>query len=175
MSGSLWLPHMSSNKTGVEKEVIHSSPRGDTVEVNEFCLDDVRDPVHTTWKITISPFSTISVHGNTSVRGCCMWVHVLMEPMPGPQLPTAVVLTATYGELHPGSSRVPICPHNLGTHSIKIPAKTVVGQVMAANQVPMAVLPKRTSGGSDSNPQKEWVLEALDLKGIGEWPKPEQE
>ena len=32
-----------------------------------------------------------------------MWVHVLMEPVPGPQLATVVVLMVTYGELHPGS------------------------------------------------------------------------
>ena len=52
---------------------------------------------------------------------------MLMEPMPGPQLPTAVVLTVTYGELHLGSLRVPICLCNLGAHSVKIPDKTVVG------------------------------------------------
>ena len=53
MSGSLQLPHMGSNGTGVEKKVIHSSLRGDTVEVKEFCLDNVTGPVHTTWKVTI--------------------------------------------------------------------------------------------------------------------------
>ena len=104
-----------------------------------------------------------------------MWVHVLMEPMPGPQLPTAVVPTVTYRELHLGSSQVPICLCNLSAHSIKIPTKTVVGQVMPANQVPLVVLPTGTSEESNSNPQKGWVLEALDLQGLGEWPKPEQE
>ena len=33
MSGSLQLPHTRSNETGVKKEVIHSSPRGDPMEV----------------------------------------------------------------------------------------------------------------------------------------------
>ena len=78
MSGSLQLPHMGSNRTRVEKEVIHSSPRVDTVEVKEFCLDNIRGPVHTTQKVTIPPFSTVSMHTNTSVRGHCMWAHVLM-------------------------------------------------------------------------------------------------
>ena len=104
-----------------------------------------------------------------------MWVYVLTELMPGPQLPTAVVLTVTYGELHLGSSWVPICQHNLGTHSIKIPTKTVVGQVMPVNQVPPVILPTGTSEESNSNPQKGWVLETLDLQGLREWPKPEQE
>ena len=43
-----------------------------------------------------------------------MKVHVLMEPALSPQLPAAVVPIATYGELHPGSSRVPVCLCNLG-------------------------------------------------------------
>ena len=106
MSGLLQLPHTSSNKTGVEKEVCHSSHRDDPMEVRKFCLNNVRGPVHITQKVTIPPFSTVSVHANSSVKGHCMQVHVLMELMPGPQLHTAVVLMATYRELYPGSSRV---------------------------------------------------------------------
>ena len=41
MSRSLQMPHTGSNGTGVEKEVIHSSPRVDTMEVKKFCLEDV--------------------------------------------------------------------------------------------------------------------------------------
>ena len=93
------------------------------MEVKEFCPDDVRGPVCTTQKVIILSFCTISVHTNTSVKGHCMWVHMLTEPMPGLQLPTAVVPMVTYGELHLGSSRVPICLCNLGTHSIQIPVK----------------------------------------------------
>ena len=111
ISGSLQLPHASSNATGVEKEVNHSSPKSDPMEVREFCLDDIRGPVCTTQKVTIPLFSTISVHANTSVKGHCMWVHILLELKPGPQLPTAVEPMVTDGELHLGSSRVPICLH----------------------------------------------------------------
>ena len=97
------------------------------------------------------------------------------KPMPGPQLPTAVVPTATYGELHLGSYWVPICLCNLSTCPVKIPAKTVVSQVMPANQVPPVVLLRETSEESNSNPRKGWTLEALGLQGLGEWPKPKQE
>ena len=41
MCRSLQLPCTGSNGTGVEKEIIHSSPRGGTMEVKEFCLEDV--------------------------------------------------------------------------------------------------------------------------------------
>ena len=152
MSGSLQLPHTSSNTTGVEKEVIYSSPKGDPLEARTFCLDNGRGPVCTTQKITILPFSTVSVHANTSVKRHCMWVHMLMELMPGPQLPTAVVPMVTYQELHLGSSRVPICLHNLGACSIETPTKTVVGQVAPANQMTLVVLPVRTSEESNSKP-----------------------
>ena len=109
MSGLLQLPCTSLNETWEEKEVSHSCPRGDPVEVREFCLNNVRGPVCTTQKVTIPRFSTVSVHTNSSVKGHCMWVNVLMEPMPGPQLPTAVVPMATYRELNLASFRVPIC------------------------------------------------------------------
>ena len=82
---------------------------------------------------------------------------------------------ATCGKLHLGSLRVPICLHNFGAYSVEIPTKTVVGQVAPANQVPPVVLPMRTSKESNSNTQKGWVLEALDLQGLREWPEPEQE
>ena len=68
-----------------------------------------------------------------------MWVHVLIEQMLGPQLPAVVVPTASYGELHPGSSRVPICLWNLSAHAMEIPTKAVVRQVVPANQVPLLV------------------------------------
>ena len=99
-----------------------------------------------------------------------MWVYMLIEPTPGPQLPAAVVPMVTYGKLHLGSSRNP-----LGTHSVEISTRTVVGQVASANQVPPVVLPIRTSKKCNSKPQKGWVLEAFDLQCLGKWPILEQE
>ena len=97
-----------------------------------------------------------------------MWVHVLTELMSGPQLPTAVVLMATYGQLHMGSSRVPICLCNLSACTMEIPTKAVVGQVPPANPMPLVVLPTRTSEESNHKPQKGWVLEVPDLQSLKE-------
>ena len=69
MSGSLQLSCTNSSKTGLDEEVSHSSPENDPVEVQKFCFDDIRGPVHTTQKVTILPFSTVSVHANTIVKG----------------------------------------------------------------------------------------------------------
>ena len=81
MSGLLQLSHMTSSKMGKEEEVSHPSPGSDPVEVWKFSLYDIKGPVHTTQKVTIPPFSTVSVHANTSVKRHCMWVHVLTELM----------------------------------------------------------------------------------------------
>ena len=123
MSGSLQLSHGSSDRNRTGKGAKSSSQEGDSVEVQKFSLDDVKGLVCTTQKVTILLFGTVNVCTSTSVKGHCMWVHVLMELMPGPQLPAAVVPTVTYGELHPGSLRVPICLCYLSTHTVEIPTK----------------------------------------------------
>ena len=103
-----------------------------------------------------------------------MWVHVLTEPVLGLQLPAAVIPTATYGELHPGSSRVPVCPHSLSAHAVEIPTKALVRQVVPANQVPLVVHLTRTAEETNKQMSKGWILEAIDLQGLTEWPKLEQ-
>ena len=143
--------------------------------MQKFWLDDVKGLVHTTQKVTIPPFSTINVWANTSVRGHCILVHVLTEPVLGPQLPAAVVPTATYGELCPSSSRVPVCLHNLSTCAVEIPTKTVVGQVAPVNKILPVVNLTRTAKETNTQASKGWVLEALDLWGLTKWPKSEQE
>ena len=174
MSGLLQLSHGSSEKDRMGKGAKCSSQEGDLVEVWMCSLDDVKGPVHTTQKVTILPFSKVNVHTSTSVKGHCMQVHVLTELMPGPQLPAAVVPTVTYGELHPGSLRVPICLHNLSAHGMEIPAKAMVGQVVPPNQVPPVVHPTRNTKETSNKATKGWVLEALDLQGLVECPESEQ-
>ena len=113
------------------------------MEVQKYQLDGVKGAVCTTQKVTIPPFQTMTTKGNAGVKGHCMKVHVLTEPALSPQLLAAVVPIATYGELHPGSLRVPICLHNMSTHAMEIPAKMMVGQVIPANQVPPVVHPNQ--------------------------------
>ena len=165
MSGSLQLSHGSLDKNRIGEGAKHSSPEGDPVEVLKFSLDDIKGLVCTTQKVTILPFGRVNVHTSTSVKGHCMWVHVVTELTPGPQLPAAVVPMVTYGELHPGSSRVSICLHNLSAHTIEMPTKAMVGQFVPANQVPLVVHLTRTTKETCNKASKGWVLEALDLQG----------
>ena len=97
---------------------------------------------------------------------CQRTLHILTELALGPQLPAAVVPTATYGELHPGSLRVPVCLCNLSAHAVDVPTKMVVGQIVPANQVPLVIQPTRTAAETNHPAQKGWVLEALDLQGL---------
>ena len=145
------------------------------MEVQKYQLDGVNGAVCTTQKITIPPFHTLTLKGNAGIKGHYLKVHVLTEPALGPQLPAAVVPIATYGELHPGSSRVLICLCNMSSHAMEVPAKTVVGQVTPANQVPPVVHPTRNTTDTTTKSCNGWVLEALDLQGLQDWPESEQE
>ena len=82
--------------------------------------------------------------------------------MPDPQLPTAVVPTVTYGELHLESSWVPICLCNLSIHSIEIPTKAVVDQVMPSKPSATGSPPDRDFRGVQQQLPK-----GMDLGGPG--------
>ena len=104
----------------------------------------------TTWRVTIASFGTVSIHGSTGIWGYCMWVHMLAEPAQGPQLPMPLWYpTATYRELHPGSSWVPICLRNLSTCPIVVPHQSNCWQG-CSSQPRAAGCPTdmETSGGS---------------------------
>ena len=62
----------------------------------------------------------------------------------------------------------------MSAHAVEIPAKMVVGQVIPANQIPPVVHPTRTAKEANVNTTKGWVLEALDLQGLKDWPESEQ-
>ena len=123
MLGSLQLSHGNSDKIKSGEKIGSFSWESNPVEVQKSQLDDIKGTVHTTQKVTIPPFHTVNAKANASVKGHCMRVHILTEPMLSPQLPAAVVPIATYGELHPGSSRVPVCLYNLSTCAVEIQQK----------------------------------------------------
>ena len=165
-------PTQTQRETGKQ---VTPSPHPDPTACREFCLDDIQGHVYTTWRVTNPPFGTISIHGSTAIWGHCMWIHVLAEPAQVPQLPTAMVLTATDGKLDPGSSQVPLFLRDLSAHPIKVHTKVIVDKVALAIQVPLVVLPMETSEESAHCPQKGWILEKLNCQGLEEWSEVEQE
>ena len=95
MSGSLQLSCSSSDKPKPGEKLKDFSRENDPVEVWKSQLDDIKGAVCTTQKVTIPPFHTVKVGANASVKGHCMKVHVLTEPVLGPQLPASVVPIVT--------------------------------------------------------------------------------
>ena len=83
--------------------------------LKEFCLDGIQGHIHTTWRVTIPPFGTLNICSKTDIWGHSMWVYMLAKPAWGTQLSIPIAPTATYGELHPGFSQVPICLRKLST------------------------------------------------------------
>ena len=57
---------------------------------------------------------------------------------------------------------------------MEVSTKTIIGQIVPANEVPPMVHPTRTTAETKYLAQKGWVLEALDLQGHEEWPESEQ-
>ena len=57
---------------------------------------------------------------------------------------------------------------------MEVPAKALVGHVVPTNKVPLVVHPTRTTEETHNKSPKGWVLEALDLQGLKEWPESEQ-
>ena len=143
MSRLLQLPHTNSNGSRVEKEVIHSSLGVDTMEVKEFCLDNVWGPVQYCQYTQLYQWQ-----GTLYVDPCAGRANT--------RSPAAHISGANY-DLQRITSGVLLGIHlfaKLSTCSIEIPTKTGVGQVMSANQVPLVVLPVETSGRSTCTPKR---------------------
>ena len=56
-----------------------------------------------------------------------------------------VIATGTYGDLHPGSRRVGMMLQNLSVQEVRIPPKTIIGNVQMAEIVPNVKALKPTS------------------------------
>ena len=68
-----------------------------------------------------------------------------------------------------------ICFRSLSAHPIVIPTKVAVSKVTPANKVPPVVLMMGTLERPTHKPWKDWMLEELNVQGLVEWPKEEQE
>ena len=112
--------------------------------------------------------ATLTSEGAVCRSTCLLSQHRAPScPLPLYQLP--------HMEVTPRLLLLPICLRNLSAHPIVILAKVVVGRDVLANWVPPVVLQMGTSGESTCGPWKDWILEELNLQGLEEWPKEEQD
>ena len=132
-------------------------------------------PVCTTWKITIPPFSTISVHANSSVKGTlyagpCAHRTDTRSPVTHSSSTNGDLWGITSGVLQGAYLSVQLeHPYHGNSHKGG-------GWAGCSCQASAIGSPPNQDFQGDSNPkhQKEWVLEALGLQGLKEWPESEQ-
>ena len=116
--------------------------------------------IKTTMPVTLPPFSTTIVKGNTKFRSHGMRLNLIAEASNGTQLPSTVQCTSTYCTMEPGSSRVSVGLRNLSSRPITIPSQSVVGQLQQA-----MIQKVQTSGNKQHSNDKggTWILDQLNL------------
>ena len=76
--------------------------------------------IKTTKLVTLPPFSTTVVKGNTKFKSHGRRLNLIAESPNGTQLPSGIQCTPTYCTMEPGSSRVSVGLRNILKHDIKI-------------------------------------------------------
>ena len=78
--------------------------------------------IKTTKPVTVPPFSTTMIKGNTKFRSHGMRLNLIDGSSNCTQLPSGVQCTPTYCTMEPGSSKVSVGLRNLSSRSITIPS-----------------------------------------------------
>ena len=173
--GSLQLSHSSSDKNEIGEGAKCSSQRGDPVKVQKFWLDDVKDPVHTTQKVTILLFGTINVWANTSVKGHCKcrfmfsWNWCLVPSCQQqwyPQLPMKNYILVPQGYQSACTTWVPV--------PWKYPQKPWLDRLFLPTKYHWWSTWPGLLKETNNQASKVWVLEALNLQGLIECPESKQ-
>ena len=95
-------------------------------------------PLITTKPIVIPLFGCKQVKRlMESLPVCCYWVHVIKELIENHWLTWGVMAISTYSDLYPGSRRVGIMLQNLTAWEVRIPPKTIIGNVQLAEMSPI--------------------------------------
>ena len=127
--------------------------------------------VKTTKPVTLPPFSTTVVKGNTKFKSHDMRLNLIAESPNGTQLPSGIQCTPTYCTMEPGSSWVSVGLRNLSARPITIPSRSVVGHLQ------QATIQKVHASGSKQGPTDKggaWVLDQLNLEGLDQWTDDQQ-
>ena len=100
-----------------------------------FDLGWVDRKVKLTKSVVIKPFQTVHVSGHTECSQHFKRVNVVVESDPKREYGAAIPING-YTVLRPGSSQVFVGIRNISCQHVRIPAKTVIAKVAAANVVP---------------------------------------
>ena len=75
--------------------------------------------IKTTKPVTLPPFSTTIIKGNTKLRSHGMRLNLIVESSTSTHLPSSVQCAPTYCTLEPGSNRVAVGLKNISSRPIK--------------------------------------------------------
>ena len=127
-----------------------------------FDLDKVKGPVKLRKGAELGPFEQVEVWGYTQVKGHSKRVVVCTDSeellMKG-----QVMSVSSKSELLPHNSRVKVMLRNLSAKSVKVPAKTTLGEVSACNVVPPIWGPEPEAVPEKTDTEKPWTKEMQDL------------
>ena len=127
--------------------------------------------IKTTKPVTLPPFSTIVVKGNTKFKSHGMRLNLIVESYDGTQLPSGIQCTPSYCTMEPGSSRVSVGLRNLSARPITIPLQSVVGHLQQAT-IQKVHASESKQGSTDKGGA--WVLDQLNLEGLEQWTDDQQ-
>ena len=130
--------------------------------------------IRTTKPITLRPFSTTTIKGNTKLRSHGMRLSLIAEPSDCTQLPASVQCAPTYCILEPSSNRVAVGLKNISAKAITIPSRVVVGKLQQARMVlddKASKFKQGPTGGKGSS----WILDQLNLEGLETWTGEQQQ
>ena len=148
----------------------------DPVEVQKFWLDDVKGPVHTTQKVTILHCLALSMCGLMPVSQDTAWGFMFSQNqclVPSchqqwyPQLPMENYILVPQGYQS-------ACAHLGVPVPWKYLQKPWLDRLFLPTKYHQVVHPTRITEETGNKASKGWVLEALDLQGLTEWPESEQ-
>ena len=124
-----------------------------------FDLDLVKGPVKLKKEVELEPFEQKEVWGYTQVKGHSKRVVVCTESedllMKG-----QVMSVNSKSEMLPHNSRVKVMLKNLSGRTVKMPAKTTIGEVSPCNVVPLIWKPEEANSETEN---QTWTQEMEDL------------
>ena len=154
-----------------------------TLNEPQLDLEEVQGKVTLTKNITLNPFETLKVSGNTSFRKHSKRMNVIIE-RPERHEHSIVAPVVTYTVLKPGLTCIQLGLQNLLARSITLKSKTTIAKFSAANAVPDLLAPDPESvvqngEGKDklpllSNEKQKELNDKIDLTGISHWTKEQQ-
>ena len=86
------------------------------------------------------------------------WVNIIPEPIESLQITWGVMATSTYGDLCPGSRRVGMMLRNLSANEVRLPPRTVVSNVKAAEIVTNLKAPQLYKWGPSFNGTESTIM-----------------